>query len=363
MRILLLADASSPHTERWARGLEALGHEVNVASFQMGWEPGREIIGLRGRGRLRYWMAGRQVRSLAEEHDAVLAHFLPAYGVSAWSAGVPFALVLWGSDILAWPFRDRLRFGLARLVLASARWVVADSLTVRRVIQLNFGYPPDRVSVFPFGPEEDALSFPNAEKDESLVVFPRAAERIYSPETALRALALLSAEGLAVRIVFTMGGSLAEECRALAARLGVQAEFKGPLPRPRYLETLARAWVYLSTALSDATPVSLLEAMAQGVFPVASDIPAIREWILDGFNGILVDPRSPRSVASALRRALRDRDLHESAMALNRKVIAERGPWTENLKGLSEILLRIGEIKPPKLARGKKGAFWSYASE
>lgn len=360
MRILLLADASSPHTDRWARGLEALGHEVSLASFQQGWEPGREVLRLRGRGRLRYWMAGREIRSLSERHDAVLAHFLPAYGVSAWHAGVPFALVLWGSDILAWPFRDPIRFEIARRVLASAGWVVADSLAVRRVLQLNFGYPPDRVSVFPFGPEEDALSFPPAEKETGLIVFPRAAERIYSPETALRALRILAEEGRSVRIVFTMGGSLTERCKALSGRLGVQAEFKGPLPRRDYLETLARAGVYLSVALSDATPVSLLEAMAQGAFPIASDLPAIREWILDGVNGLLVDPRFPESVASAIRRALEDRELVERARALNRKLVAERGPWAGNLEVLADILVKLKEIVPPKLTRGRKGAFWSY---
>lgn len=360
MRILVLADASSPHTERWLAGLEAHGHKLILASFQEPCEQGREVIRLRGRGRFRYWMAGPQIKTLAKEHDAVLAHFLPAYGVSLWRAGIPFVLVLWGSDILAWSFRDRLRFNVARKVLASAAWVVADSITVRRIIQLNFGYPPERVSVFPFGPEEDALSFPFTKKDEGLVVFPRATEKIYSPEIALRALGLLVEKGRDLRVVFTLRGSMANECQNLAESLGLRAEFKGYLPRRDYLETIAKAGIYLSTALSDATPVSLLEAMALGAFPVVSDLPAIREWIVDGLNGLLVDPCSPDSIASAIGRALDDSELVERARALNRKMIAERGPWTGNLENLTEILSGLEDMKLPKLTRGRKGAFWSY---
>ncbi|MGB9590063.1 MAG: glycosyltransferase, partial [Candidatus Hydrothermia bacterium] len=48
MKVLLLADASSPHTDRWIRGLESIGHQLTLASFQEPWEPGRKIIRLQG---------------------------------------------------------------------------------------------------------------------------------------------------------------------------------------------------------------------------------------------------------------------------------------------------------------------------
>ena len=360
MKILVLADASSPHTERWLAGLESQGHETILASFQEPWESQRDIIRLRGRGRLRYLMAGQQVKTLAREHDAVLAHFLPGYGVSAWRAGVPFVLVLWGSDILVWPFRDRLRFGVARRVLSSAAFVVADSITVRRILQLNFGYPPDRVLVFPFGPEEDALSFPLVQKDDSMVIFPRALESIYSPLTAIQAIASLAKKRPELRVVFTMGGSLLEDCRRLAGESGLSADFNGPLPRRDYLKTMATAGIYLSLALSDATPVSLLEAMALGAFPVISDLPATREWIVDGLNGLLVDPRSPASVSSAMEKALDDQSLVERARAVNNQMMRERGPWTDNLPGVLRVLANLRSLGRPNIARGKRRVFWSY---
>ncbi|MGB9590469.1 MAG: glycosyltransferase, partial [Candidatus Hydrothermia bacterium] len=302
----------------------------------------------------------QQIRALADEHDAVLAHFLPAYGVSAWRAGVPFVLVLWGSDILVWPFRDAFRFMLARRVLSSARWVVTDSVAVRRILQLNFGYPTDRVLIFPFGPEFDALSFPAVQKHENLLIFPRAAESIYSPITAIEALGLLGERGRSLRLVFTMAGSMAGECRRAAEAIQVNVEFKGPLPRRDYLGLVGMAGLYLSLALSDATPVSLLEAMAMRAFPIVSDLPAIRDWVIDGINGFLVDPRSPASVASAIERALDDAILVDNARNINQMLIRERGPWTTYLQAITEVLLRTRQLGRPELKPGKKGAFWSY---
>jgi len=45
----------------------------------------------------------------------------------------------------------------------------------------------------------------------------------------------------------------------------------------------------VSVPESDATSISLLEAMAFGCVPVVSDLPANREWIQNGVNGIIAD--------------------------------------------------------------------------
>jgi glycosyltransferase involved in cell wall biosynthesis len=39
---------------------------------------------------------------------------------------------------------------------------------------------------------------------------------------------------------------------------------------------------------------------------VASDVPAVRDYVVDGESGLLVPPEDPEALAAALRRALRD---------------------------------------------------------
>ena len=45
--------------------------------------------------------------------------------------------------------------------------------------------------------------------------------------------------------------------------------------------------VYVSIPTTDGTSISLLESLAYGCLPIVSDLPANKEWIQDGVNGII----------------------------------------------------------------------------
>lgn len=62
--------------------------------------------------------------------------------------------------------------------------------------------------------------------------------------------------------------------RALAKEEGVEerVEFKGLIPRDDVFRELRRATIYLSSSYVEGLPVSVLEAMRVGLFPIISDI-------------------------------------------------------------------------------------------
>ena len=76
------------------------------------------------------------------------------------------------------------------------------------------------------------------------------------------------------------------------------------LPQPQLWNLFSAAEVSVSISVHDGTPNSLLEAMACGCFPIAGDIESLREWIVPGKNGFLVEPNKPQSLAEALLLAL-----------------------------------------------------------
>lgn len=84
------------------------------------------------------------------------------------------------------------------------------------------------------------------------------------------------------------------------------------------------AQVSVSISQHDGTPNSLLEAMADGCFPIAGDIESLREWIQPGQNGLLVDPSDPQALADAMVSALTNEDLRKSAARINREIIETR---------------------------------------
>jgi glycosyltransferase involved in cell wall biosynthesis len=59
----------------------------------------------------------------------------------------------------------------------------------------------------------------------------------------------------------------------------------------------------------DGLPVALLEAMSVGCAVVASDLPGLRDAVVDGVSGLLTPPGSASELAAALRRLLGDPQL------------------------------------------------------
>ena len=70
--------------------------------------------------------------------------------------------------------------------------------------------------------------------------------------------------------------------------LGLQEkiQFVGFVSEQEQISFYRTAQFYISIPESDATSVSLLEAMAYGCIPVVSDIPANHEWIREHENGL-----------------------------------------------------------------------------
>jgi glycosyltransferase involved in cell wall biosynthesis len=101
-----------------------------------------------------------------------------------------------------------------------------------------------------------------------------------------------------------------------------------PLSPSDMAAAFRRSTVAVSPSTHDGTPNTLLEAMACSCTPVAGDLESIREWIDDGINGLLADPRSPTDLAQKTLRALRSPDLRTRAADHNRRLIAERADYT-----------------------------------
>lgn len=99
----------------------------------------------------------------------------------------------------------------------------------------------------------------------------------------------------------------------------------------------------------DGIPNVLLEAMAMRVPVVSSDLPAIRELIVDGLNGLLVPSADAVSLADALERVLTDDELAERLAAAARRTVAERFDVERNVDRLCAVLWP--ELPAPNVVR------------
>jgi glycosyltransferase involved in cell wall biosynthesis len=242
--------------------------------------------------------------------DWVHAHYLTSHGTLAWLARALFGLraqlvgSAWGSDILDTPQRSALLRGLTSRVLRACALTTSDSqVMAARMRELGAG----EVMVFPFGLEAmPSAASASAAKDDTLFFANRGLEPIYQPQRVLQQFAALAGEH--GRLVVANDGTLRAALQQQAQALGLQdrVQFVGRLDADTQATHYARARWYLSLPRSDSVAVSVLEAMAHGCVPILSDLPANRELVRDGDNGLIVPDGAllaPQHVAALMPRA------------------------------------------------------------
>jgi len=313
LRVVLFGDGESPHLVKWARAL-APRVELFVASSR-GLAPalaallpaertlqlqhatkfsGGNAALLKALPRLVRWLRG-------VDADWINAHYLTSHGTLAWLARkrglrAQLAASAWGSDILVAPRSSRVLRWVTSRVLRDATICTSDSAHMaQRMRELG----AREVMTFPFG--LDALPVAPAAKEPQLFFANRGLEDIYDPQRVLTLFAGVTAAWPDARLVVANSGSLREalERRAAEPDLAGRVEFVGRVDAATQSGLYARARWYVSVPRSDSVSVSVLEAMGHGCIPLLSDLPANRELVRDGANGLIVpDGRAALSVAA-----------------------------------------------------------------
>lgn len=303
LRLVLWGDGESPHLLKWAR---SLAPRVDLwAASSRGFVPAFDAV-VRADRRLALntvpktqggnaalllklpafarWL--KRVRP-----DWIHAHYLSSHGTMAWLAtaalGAPGRIAgsAWGSDVLVTPARSAAQRWLLQRVLRACALTTSDSAHMAgRMRELGAG----EVMTFPFGLEE--LPELPLDKDDRLFFTNRGLEPVYAPQRVLDAFAAIAAHWPQSRLVVANDGSLHGALRKRVAELGLQdlVRFVGRLDADEQARWYARARWYFSLPASDSVSVSVIEAMAQGCVPLLSDLPANRELVRSGDNGLIV---------------------------------------------------------------------------
>jgi glycosyltransferase involved in cell wall biosynthesis len=92
----------------------------------------------------------------------------------------------------------------------------------------------------------------------------------------------------------------------LAREKGVEQSCRFAGARNDVVDWYAAADVVVLPSLSEGFPFVVLEAMAMSRPVVATNVNGVPELIRDGVHGVLVPPRNPQALESAVRKVLHD---------------------------------------------------------
>ena len=160
---------------------------------------------------------------------------------------------------------------------------------------------------FPFSPERPG--------DPKQILFIGRLIPMKGTDTLLRACALLKREGWKFEVVFLGSGPLLATLKELSRNLGIHeiVSFLGNVPTSIVSEQLRTASVLVlpcrlaldQDGTMDGIPNVLKEAMAAGTPVVTTSISGMPELVVDGKNGILVEPDNAEDLANGIARVWR----------------------------------------------------------
>lgn len=158
----------------------------------------------------------------------------------------------------------------------------------------------------------------------------------------VRSFALLAPEFPQLRLLIVGDGVAGPALQEQVRRLGLadRAIFTGRVPReqtPLYHQALdvfvvPRKDLDVTRAV---TPLKPVEALASARSVVGSDLPALREIIDDGANGLLVPAASPDKLAHAISELLHDGSRRTSMGHAGRAAVLAERTWAANAKALA----------------------------
>lgn len=350
MRILFIGDARSIHTRRWVEEFSRRGHECRLMTDYPSDTPYRGVdpINMGSPDRNKLWHYLRCVTLIKKEiirwkPDILHAHFISGYGYWADLSGFhPLVLTAWGSDIYKVPEESVLSRQLIRRALSHADLVTGDSRDMNKAIQILQPAVKSPELIF-FGVDTDSfIPKPNKEflkeqfgwKDKYVILSNRRLESLYRVNLILEAFARMNRMD-ALLVILHTGSQLPQlERRVMALNLSDRVQFVGEVKYSDLPEYLQASDLFVSIPSSDATSVSLLEAMSCGLPVLVSDLPSNREWVTESQQGWIYPGDSVDDLSNMLLNAM---DSQDTGGESSRKVITEKACFSSQMDRMETL--------------------------
>lgn len=336
--LLIGGSKGNVHLLNFHRLIASYFDEILVVSNQQMDQADVQVLNFELKNPFGMWKNVQKLKSIIRDFqpDVIHVHQANAYGLISSLANQgkkPMVLTTWGSDVLTLPKRSLLHRWMVKYVLKSAVEITADAQFMADAIQGLIG--PTPVLIANFGVEIAPME--KVTTREKVIYSNRMHEPLYRiDEIILQATPFLLAHS-DWKLRIAASGSETERLKQLAEEHlpASSVEFVGFQSAQENRANYLASTVYVSIPNTDGTSISLLEAMAYGCLPIVSDLPANREWIENGVNGIISTGNLSEELSQILE--MNSRSIQEK----NEQIIENKATKKANKEKFEAIYDRI----------------------
>jgi len=354
MKVLLLSDTYSEHTEKWALGLAGAGISVGLFSFNKAsydwynhpnitvfFEPDKKINAESTLTKLSYLKYVSILKKIIKHFkpDILHAHYATSYGlVGALSGFHPFILSVWGSDVYDFPLRSKLHKRVFQHNLKKADVLMSTSHVMRSEV---LKYTDKPVLVTPFGVNLEDFSPRRILKKEPDAIYVgtiKPIEEKYGIVYIIEAARILFDRHKYRKYKFLLvgpGNDLGTYQQRID-ELGLQSfiEITGRIPYSKISEyhNLLDIFVNVSIDDSESFGVAAVEAMACEKPVIVSDVGGLMEVVKHGEFGVVIRKKDSESLANAIDFLSEHEEYARNLGKKARAHVLKHYDWNFNLK-------------------------------
>jgi len=351
MRICFISLGTFTHIGPYLDYFKEAGHDVSFISLSPSPERGVPTynVGIGSKyseseGKWKYPISMLRARRLVKKlkPDIVHAHYATSCGLTALICGFhPTVVTAHGSDLTI-GIKSRIWRSILKRIFEFADCVNTVSQDLQSMVA-SLGIDRSKIETLTLGIDIEKFSFvqrPQIDPSGPLrLVCTRRLEEVFDHRTIIGALALLKERSVNYQMSLIGDGSLLSSLKQQVKNAGLDGcvSFIGRVDNDKLPEVLDRHDVYLSASQWDGTSLSLLEAMATGLFPIVSDIKANSSWLKHNLDGMLHKVGDANDLAECILRLRGSPQLAIAAAQRNRRKVVESGNRKTNMKQLEKI--------------------------
>ena len=358
LRILLLADISSSHTEKWALGLADKGYQVGIFSLNKSaraWFYKSDNIEVVHEGattirnsflsnKLKYLLALPALWKVIKEFnpDLLHAHYATSYGLlGALSGFRPLVISAWGSDVYEFPKKSFIHKAILKFNLRAADKILSTSYVMKGEL---WKYSSKEVDVIPFGVNTTVFSpkniKTNSEKDILHIGTIKAMEDKYGIKTIIDAVELVNCclPETPIKVYLVGEGSRSNYYKKLVSSKNLEEiiVFTGKISFSHISNYHNLLDILLNVSnVNESFGVSVIEGMACEKAVIVSNVPGLKEVISN--HGLIVEKDNVQQLAKAIIQLIESPELRISLGKAARKHVVENYEFDYCLEQLTRI--------------------------
>jgi glycosyltransferase involved in cell wall biosynthesis len=355
-----------------SHSLKKLGHNVHVVA-RHDQNSEKSINGIhvhyrkgKGNALIRYWRfarsASKKLKELNKQNNLDIIHanlpLVPAFAIPKNASKKIVCAVhsTWKGEALVTKrdnqkelnpnekamlrFNFILRYYEKRLMKRSDALIAVSKYTVNELKEL-YGVQKNKIHVIYNGVDiekfkprvnrtELRLEF-GLEENKTIILFVGRLYHRKGLETLLHSISLVQKEFNNVSFVISGKGfkKKEESLRNLTKELGIEnyVKFLGYVPDDKLPRLYSASDIFVLPAIYENFPFAILEAQSTGLPVISTNVGGIPEFLVDGKNGFLINPRDITQLTQKLLTLLQNPNLAKKMGECGRRMIKEKFRW------------------------------------